>query len=186
RQLEVVQKGLRRSGREMVLSGGQALVRGVFVLVGCGGSFALMARPWWQMAGLWGGIAVLTMVVETLLYLRLARKRPDKYVTGIERQLVKIILLIVATGGMLTVVAVRREQADLIPGMWMLLVGVAYVTVGLISFSRTWILGLCASIGGGAALFLGPTHSLLVLGVILGLGSVVWAVVLKAAERTVE
>ena len=62
----------------------------------------------------------------------------------------------------------------------------AYVTVGLISFSRTWILGLCASIGGVAALLLEPVHSLLVLGAVLGLGSMVWAAILRAVERTVE
>lgn len=186
RQLEAVQKGLRRSGREMVLSGTQALLRGVFVLAGCAASLAFLEHPWWHVAGLWGGIAVLAMAVEGLLYLRLARKSPEKFVTGIERQLLKILLLIVATGVVLSAVVARRGQADLLPGVWLLLAGVAYVAVGLFSFSRTWILGLCASIGGAAALFLEPAYSLMVLGAILGFGSVVWAAILRAAGRTVE
>ncbi len=186
RQLEAVQKGLRRSGREMVLSGAQALVRGVLVLAGCGASFAFLDRPWPYMAGLWGGVALLILASEAFLYLRLAGKSPDKFVTGMERQLLKFLLLIVATGVVLSAVLVGREQADMLPGVWMLLVGAAYVAVGLFSFSHTWMLGLCASAGGGAALLLEPTYSLIVLGLVLGLGSIVWAVSLRIMEHTVE
>ena len=133
-----------------------------------------------------GGVALLILASEAFLYLRLASKSPDKFVTGMERQLLKFLLLLVATGVVLSAVLVRREQADMVPGVWMLLVGAAYVAVGLFSFSHTWILGLCASIGGVAALFLEPTYSLIVLGLVLGLGSIVWAVILRAVERTVE
>ena len=185
-QLEAVQRGLRRTGREMVLSGSQALVRGLFVLAGCGASLLLLERPWWYMAGLWAATALLIVASEAFLYLRLARKSPDKFVTGVERQLLKFVFLVAVTGVVLSAVLVKREQADLIPGIWMLLVGAAYVAVGLFSFSRTWVLGLCASLGGAAALFLEPAYSLAVLGLVLGVGSMAWAAIVRIVERTVE
>jgi hypothetical protein len=185
-QLEAVQKGLHRAGREMVLSSSQALLRGILVLVGCGASYALLERSWEYLAGLWGAVVVLMMASEALLYWRLASRTPDKFVTGVERQMLRFILLAGAIAAALTAALVWRGEGALVPGTWLLLVGSAYVAVGLFSFSRTWVLGLFACAAGAAALFLEPVYSLAVAAAALGLGSIVWAVVLRFVERNVE
>ena len=185
-QIAAIQKGMRRAGREMVLSSNQALVRGLFVLAACGLSYPLLKKPWWQMNLLWGSLVVLAALVEILLYVRLAAKHPEKFLTGVERQMLKFLALIIAVGILLGTVLVRRSQGDLLPGLWMLLIGLAYVVVGLFSFSDTWILGLCACLGGTVALFLPLAWSFGILALMLGGGSIVWSVVLRMREQRVE
>ena len=185
-QIAAIQKGMRRAGREMVLSSNQALVRGLFVLAACGLSYPLLEKPWWQMNLLWGSLVVLAALVEILLYVRLAAKHPEKFLTGTERQMLKFLVLIIAVGVLLGTVLVQRSQGDLLPGLWMLLIGLAYVVVGLFSFSDTWILGLCACLGGTVALFLPLGWSFGILALVLGGGSIVWSVVLRAREQQVE
>ena len=182
-QLQAIQKGLRRSGRVMVLSSTQAFIRGALVLVGCGVSYPLIGRPWWQMNALWGLLALAALGTELFLYFRLAARNPDKFVTGMERQMLKYITLVVGIGGAISLALLRRDQCELAPGVWMLLVGAAYVAVGLFSFSDAWVLGLVACAAGAGALFLQPTDSFMLLGLSLGVGSLVWGAVLKVRER---
>jgi len=182
-QIEAIRKGMRRTGREMVLSSVQAFVRGVFVLIACGLSYLILNRPWWQMNVLWVTVVVLAAAVEFWLYARLAAKHPEKFVTGIERQMIKFLLLIVAVGVLFGSVLDIRGQGELIPGVWMVLVGLAYVAVGLFSFSDTWVLGLCACLGGAVSLFLPLAYSFLIMAVVLGVGSIIWAAVLRKRER---
>jgi len=185
-QIAAIQKGLRRSGREMVLSSKQALVRGLFVLAACGLSYPLLHKPLWQMNVLWGSMVVLAALVEILLYVRLAAKHPDKFLTGTERQMLKFLALVFAVGVLLGTVLVQRAQGDLLPGVWMLLIGLAYVVVGLFSFSDTSVLGLCACLGGTVSLFLPLGWSFGVLALVLGGGSIAWSVVLRRREQSVE
>ena len=64
----------------------------------------------------------------------------------------------------------------------MMLIGLAYVAVGLLSFSRTWVLGLATCIGGAAALFAPPLATLIILAITLGGGSLLWAAVAGRVE----
>jgi hypothetical protein len=184
--IEAIQSGLRRAGRQMVLSSSQAVLRGLFVLAGCALSLVLRTHPVPYMVGLWVGIVSVDLVIEVLLYVRLARKSPGAFVTGLEKQLLKFIVLLVLVAGVLTYVLMRRGQEDLVPGVWMLLVGATYVAVGLFSFSRTWVLGLCACAGGAASLFLAPLWALVVLAGVLGLGSVSWGAILVSGDSSGE
>jgi hypothetical protein len=186
KQMEAIQNALRRSGRQMVLPSTQAAVRGLFVLVACGLSGWLLGNPWWQMAGLWAVIVLLDVVVEVVLYARLLSKNPEKFVTGMERQMLKFGVLTIAVGIALSIALVSRGQGDLAPALWMLLIGTAYITVSLFSFSDTWIPGTLVLAGGAAALFLAPIYSLAIMGLTLGLGSMGWAIVLRMRERRVE
>jgi hypothetical protein len=68
----------------------------------------------------------------------------------------------------------------------MMLIGLAYVAVGLLSFSRTWILGLATCIGGAAALFVEPVATLAILAITLGGGSFIWAVVADRVESDLD
>lgn len=185
-QLQAIQSGLRRSGREMVLSGGQALLRGALVLAGCLLSWPLAGRPWWQAAALWAALVGLGLGLELGLYLRLARRHPGKFVTGVERQMLKFIALVVAVGAVLSFALLGAERPGLIAGTWMLLVGTAYVAVGLFSFSGTWILGLAGCAGGAAALFLPAPWAFPLLGATLGAGSLAWGLRLRLRERRGE
>ena len=182
-QMEAIQRGLRRSGREMVLPGTQALVRGLFVLVGCAGTYYLMGHPWWHTALLWALILSLTILVEATLYLRLLARYPDKFVTGVERQMLKFFALIIAFGVIFSAALVMHNRSERIPGLWMLLIGMAYVATGLFSFSDTWIFGIFVCAGGALALFVIPTHALTIMGLTLGLGSIVWALVVRLRGR---
>jgi len=185
-QVEAIRAGFRRAGREMVLSGDQALLRGAFVLIGCALSWPLAAGPWWRLALLWTGVVLADAVCEILLYLRLARREPEKFVTGVERQFLKLYLLIAAVGGAFSAALVFHGKGTLVPAIWMLLIGAAYVTTGLFSFSRTWILGIVSCAAGAAALFLPadePGLSYVLLATALGLGSLVWGVAVKLRGR---
>ena len=178
-QLEAVQRGLRRSGREMVLSSSQALVRGVCVCAGTGATLALSGHPWWHVAGAWGGVAVVCVAIELAMYVRLVRSDPRKFVTGVERQLLKMLVLVAIAGLALTGVLVERDAAELVPGTWLLMAGLGYSAVGLFSFSRTWVLGVASLAGGAIALWLDAEYALMVLGAVLGVGSILWSVALR-------
>jgi hypothetical protein len=181
-QLEAIRRGLRRSGREMVLSSAQSFLHGAAVLLGCGLSLPLVGRPWWQMAALWGGLVALALAADGVLYLRLARRDPDRHLTGLERQLLAFLALLVACGLAISAALLVRGHPELAPGLWMVLAGAGYAAVGLFSFSGTWVLGLLACLGGGIALFLEPVPAFGILAAVLGVGSFVWGLVQRRRE----
>jgi hypothetical protein len=181
-QLEAIRRGLRRSGREMVLSCAQSFLHGAAVLLGCGLSLPLVGRPWWQMTALWGGLVALALAADGVLYLRLARRDPGKYLTGLERQLLVFLALLVACGLAVSAALLVRGQPELAPGLWMLLAGVGYAAVGLFSFSGLWVLGVLACLGGGIALFLEPAPAFGILAAVLGAGSFAWGLVQRRRE----
>jgi hypothetical protein len=88
--------------------------------------------------------------------------------------MLKFLALVAAVGAVLSLALHLAGQGGLIAGTCMLLVGTAYVAVGLFSFSNTWILGLAACAGGAAALFLPPAWAFPLLGATLGAGSILW------------
>lgn len=182
-QMEAIRKGLRRSGRVMVLSSVQAFLRGFAALAGCALSYPLIGRPAWQMNALWGALVLAVLGTELLLYVRLARREPDRFVTGLERQMLKHLALTVAIGGAISAALLHSGRPELAPGVWMLLVGGAYVAVGLFSFSDTWVPGLAACAAGAVALFVPPAWSFALLAAGLGVGSLAWGVVLRLRER---
>ena len=185
-QIRAIQAGLRRSGRQMVLSGRQAALRGIFVVAGCVGSYFLLESARWSLLALWLTIAAVDIVLEGVMYFRLAKQKPDLFITGIERQLVKFLLLIGVVGLALTAGIAYRQCVWLGPGIWMMLIGLAYVAVGLLSFSRTWILGLATCMGGAAARFVEPVATLAILAITLGGGSFIWAVVADRVESDLD
>jgi hypothetical protein len=184
--LAAVQKGFRRVGREMVLSSTQALLRGILVLLGVLASYGLMARAPDLLSWVWGGIAGVLVILELIMYFRLIRSTPGKFITGLERQIIKFLLLLIFAGAVLSAVFVQHGDGAALPALWMLVIGIAYSSVGFFSFSDTWILGLYSCAGGAIAFFVPPRYSFGILGLVLGAGSIVWSWVLRRREKGIE
>ncbi|MHC4663010.1 MAG: hypothetical protein ACYS8W_15115 [Planctomycetota bacterium] len=180
--MEDIRERLKRSGRVMILSSRHAFTRGAFVIAGCVASFFMLSGPPWQMIVLWLGVAAAALITEGALFLMLKMKSPDKYVSGLERQILKMQILIVAVGFVLSFALYRNSAGAMIPGLWLTLVGLIYVICGYFSFSNTWVLGLLACAGGCASLFLPPLYFFIILGVILGVGSLVYGIIIKTTE----
>lgn len=185
-EFQAIQSAFKKVGREMVLIYPQAMVRGLLVLAGCVGSYLIWGGPWWQFLTLWLCVAAVIVAIEICLYLRLLKQSPDKFVTGTERQMLKFMSLIAGIGAVLSMVLLERDVYDLIPSVWMLLVGAAYVHVGLMSFSSTWRLGMVVCLGGAVSLFLPSIYSFLILALTLGVGSIIWSLVLSRKARANE
>jgi hypothetical protein len=182
-QFEAIRRGLRRTGRQMVLMSTQAFLRGLFVLAGAAASLLLVSASGWCLLALWLGVIAVEGAIELALYLRLARQSPGSFVTGIEIQMLKLIAVLAGVGAVAAAALYHRGQAELIPPLWMLLIGASYVSVGLFSFSDTWILGVVVCAGGAAASFLPLPYSFIAAGLLLGLGSIVWSCILAARAR---
>ncbi|TET36922.1 MAG: hypothetical protein E3J72_07500 [Planctomycetota bacterium] len=186
KHIEAIQKGLKRSGRVMVLSGTQAMIRGICISAGTIPSFCLLGRPRWQMLVLWICVILAMLSIEALMYFRLSRKNPDKYISGIEMQILKFGLLLLLVGIAFSAALSFHGAPSMIPGLWMIIAGIIYMICGFFSFSRTWVLGILACVGGCASLFLPPFCFFIILGTILGLGSIAYGVVMKTMEKDSE
>lgn len=185
-QIQAIQKAFRRSGRELVLSSGQALFRGILILSGAIISQVFLYEDLSHHIWVWGIVFLLICATEGVAYLRLAKSDSEKFMTGLERQLLKYLLMVLAVGVVLSVALCQQDAANLLPGVWMLMIGLAYMSVGLFSFSSTWVMGMASCLGGTITLFSLYEYRFIVLGLVLGVGSILWSFVLRTGEMDVE
>ena len=104
----------------------------------------------WMIAGV---AAILTGIVAMW---RKARRLEPPVLPGPARKFVLSFAPALAAGGFLTAALLERGVPDLVPGLWLLLYGVAVMAGGAFSVKPVPIMGVCFVCLGAAALLSPP------------------------------
>jgi len=99
------------------------------------------------------GEAVLALAIGGWAMAQKARAVQSTLLDGPGRKFALSLCPAMIAGGILTLVLYRNSQFSLMPGMWLLLYGVAVVTGGAFSVSVVPIMGVCFMTLGSIALF---------------------------------
>ncbi len=156
--------------------------RGMVAMGAIGIAAALVAarqdapRAWlttWLGAGaLAAGVGLAAMALK-------ARAAESPLLVGSGRRFALAFLPPVLAAVAITLALVRAERFDLLPGLWMLLYGVAALAGGTFSVRAIPVMGGCFALAGLAALFEPPAWSDLAMALTfgalhVGFGLVVW------------
>lgn len=87
---------------------------------------------------------------------RKARRVELPLMSGVGRKFLLSFLPAALAGGLLTLALYRSGELSLIPGMWLLLYGVAVVAAGTFSVRTVPVMGACFVALGGIALLASP------------------------------
>jgi len=130
------------------------------VVMGCLGLTAAIvaAAPFGEAhwLAIWLVAAGLASTVGTWALARKARQAGVQVYRGAGRRFLFCLLPPIAAAAVLTAVLFRAGEIESIPGMWLLLYGVAVVTGGVVSVRAVPVMGLCFMALGGVA-FLAPS-----------------------------
>jgi hypothetical protein len=100
---------------------------------------------WWGEAAVAAVTSVVAMVHKAGGLARLATSIPA-------RKCALSLVPPMAAGGVLTIVMMQHQLYQILPGMWLLLYGVAVITGGAFSVRIIPVMGICFAIFGAAAL----------------------------------
>lgn len=112
------------SGLAFMLIGAGALVTGLVA--------QQLADPLWQVA-VWTADAALSVLVSTLFSLRKARRAGQSLAAGAFRKFLTALVPAILAGAVLTAAVMRLQVWVLLPSLWLLLYGCAWVAAGLFS-----------------------------------------------------
>jgi hypothetical protein len=101
----------------------------------------------------WGGEAILALVISVWFMYNKARTASLPLLTGSARKLLFSFTPVAAVGLVVTFACVKRGMYPLLPGMWMLLYGTAVVAAGAFSVRIVPVMGAAFILAGAVALF---------------------------------
>jgi len=160
--LRYIRQTMERAGSFTAVSG----VGGV--LMGCTAvAAALVAarRPdVFSRLSVWLAEAVLALAIGIAAAARKARRAGLPLLSGPGRKFLEGFAPPLAAGALLTVALARAGNAAAIPGLWLVLYGVAVVTGGAASVRIVPVMGLCFLALGALALFAPADRGNLLLG----------------------
>ena len=151
--LRFIRETMERAGTFTAISGWGMVAIGVTAIgaaaVAAGQThIAAFVVTWVIEAGLAAGISLLSMVFK-------ARGTQEPLLPQSLRKLVLSFFPPMFVGGVLTLAALRLDQASWLPGIWMLLYGTAVMTAGTYSVRIVPVMGM-AFIGLGAVSLFAP------------------------------
>jgi hypothetical protein len=124
------------------------------------GAVALLAAPiadrtpdrhWWLV--IWFGAALLAILIGASDMAQKARAERESLLRGPGWRFAMALVPPLAAGALLTFVLFRAGLADLLPGLWLLVYGVAVVAAGTFSIRAVKWMGLTFMLAGAATLF---------------------------------
>ena len=137
----------------------------------------LAPGPAWL--GLWMGTAGVSLGLSTILMARKSRAAGTTLLTGTGRKFLWNLIPPLFAGVLLTAALARAGVYELLPGVWLLLYGVAVVTGGSYSVRPVPVMGSAFIALGGAALASPANWGTLYMAAGFGLlhivfGAVIW------------
>jgi hypothetical protein len=190
RDLASIRQIMESARRVTVLPGDAAILGGVLALIGCGVTYswtksfdfgaldytAGVSRG--RIIALWLGIAVLGVLGDIVLTCRSAHKRGAPPWPRLGQMAAYAVGPAVIVGLLLTVALARAGQWGMVPGMWGIVYGSALWTSGVMSVHSPGILGAALVIAGALALFCLTAWALLVVGLVFGIGHIIFGIYL--------
>jgi hypothetical protein len=149
--LRYIRETMEKAGAFTAVPGWGGILMGVSALFAALFTSKMPSRQWWFAA--WIGEAFLAFAIGlfTLIQKSKAVKAPLLYGPG--RKFALSLLPPMFAGGVLTLFLYRYALYELMPGMWLIMYGVAVITGGAFSVNVVPLMGLSFMLLGTAAMF---------------------------------
>jgi hypothetical protein len=112
---------------------------------------------WWVYV--WIAEGLISLLIAGWSMDRKARSLQMPLMSGPGRKAVFSLFPPLIAGGLLTIVLVRAQWVDPIPGIWLLLYGTGVITGGMYSVRAVPAMGFCFMVLGALALFSSPAYA---------------------------
>jgi hypothetical protein len=149
--LKYIRETMERAGAFTAVPGWGGILMGVSALLTSVVSAWVPSNDLWFAA--WLGEAALAFAIGGWAMVQKARAVQSPILYGPGRKFALSLCPAMIAGGLLTIVLYRQELYALMPGVWLLLYGVAVVTGGAFSVKVVPIMGACFMVLGAAAFF---------------------------------
>jgi len=149
--LRYIRETMERAGSFTAVPGWGGILMGISALLTALISSRLPSNELWVAS--WLGEAVLALAVGGWAMVQKARAVQSTLLDGPGRKFALSLCPAMIAGGILTLVLYRNALFGLMPGVWLLLYGVAVVTGGAFSVNVVPIMGVSFMILGTIALF---------------------------------
>lgn len=152
--LKYIRETMERAGSFTAVPGWGGILMGVSALFTALISSLLPSRQLWCAS--WLGEAVVALAIGSWAMTQKAKAADAKLLIGPGRKFALSLCPAMIAGAVLTLVLYRQELYVLMPGVWLLLYGVAIVTGGAYSVKVVPIMGVSFMFLGAVALFSPP------------------------------
>src|SRR5213082_1836754 len=150
--LRFIRETMERAASFTAVPGWGGILMGVSALLTALISSRLPSKDLWVAS--WLGEAVLALAIGGWAMAQKARAVQSTLLDGPGRKFALGLCPAMIAGGILTLVLYRNALFGLMPGVWLLLYGVAVVTGGAFSVKVVPIMGVCFMLLGAVALFI--------------------------------
>ena len=155
--LQFIRRTMERGPAFTAVPGWGGVAMGVSALVATGLAAGRPTVEGWLLV--WLAEAALAVGIGSWAMSRKARRAGLPLLSGTGRKFLLGFLPPAAAGGVLTGAVFQSGDLALLPGVWLLLYGVAVVAAGTFSVRAVPLMGLCFMATGAVALYLGPGWS---------------------------
>ena len=149
--LKYIRETMERAGSFTAVPGWGGILMGVSALLTALISSRLPSKDLWFAS--WLGEAVLALAIGGWAMAQKARAAQAPLLYGPGRKFALSLCPAMVAGGLLTLVLFRQELFGIMPGVWLLLYGVAVVTGGAFSVRVVPVMGVSFMALGAIALF---------------------------------
>jgi hypothetical protein len=149
--LRYIRETMERAGSFTAVPGWGGILMGISALLTALISSRLPSNDLWVAS--WLGEAVLALAIGGWAMAQKAKAVQSPLLDGPGRKFALSLCPAMIAGGILTLVLYRNALFGLMPGVWLLLYGVAVVTGGAFSVNVVPIMGVSFMVLGTAALF---------------------------------
>jgi hypothetical protein len=181
--LEVIRTLMERTCQYQLLTARAGLAAGSLAAAGALLFLQLDPAEPVQFGSVWAGVFAGSLLATTISTILRGRERGEQVWSRQARTVILALAPSLFAALVLSVMFFALGMHLWLPGVWMLCYGqAALATAAYAPASIRW-LGLTVLLLGGITLFLGPRWSVLMMGLVFGLGHVVLGGVLLIAER---
>jgi hypothetical protein len=149
--LRFIRETMERAGSFTAVPGWGGILMGISALLTALISSRLPSRELWVAS--WIGEAALALAIGGWAMAQKAKAVQSALLDGPGRKFALSLCPAMLAGGILTLVLYQNSLFGLMPGVWLLLYGVAVVAGGAFSVNVVPIMGVCFMILGSIALF---------------------------------
>ncbi len=181
--LEVIRTLMERTTQYRLLAGGAALASGLMAGLGALVFLFLDASNPNHFGAVWGLVFAAALLATTVGTVVRGRECGEQVWSRQTRMVLAALLPGLFSGGALTGVFFDQGLHLLLPGVWMLCYGQGALATTAYAPGCIRALGLAMLPTGALTLWLGPSVSILMMGLAFGVGHIVVGTILLLAER---
>ncbi|HXG08780.1 MAG TPA: hypothetical protein VNK04_03240 [Gemmataceae bacterium] len=183
RTLEVIRTLMERTTQYQLLTARAGLAAGSMAGAGALAFLALDPDNPWHFGGVWGAVFAGSLLATCLGTVLRSRRRGEPVWSRQARAVVLALAPSLFAAFVLSIFFFARGQHLWLPGVWMLCYGQGALATSAYAPAPIRRLGIVVLGLGGLTLWLGPAWSVVMMGLVFGLGHIALGAALLAAER---